>query len=183
MESYKVGTVRPLKIILLLPGNVTVVVPAFLIVIEGGVSPGWAGGEVMKAAIIFVGLLFILSGLALAVHTVRLFLRYGEGTTAPWDPTKRLVVRGAYRHVRNPMITGVLFILLGEGLATGSKYILAWFVFFFLMNHLYFIFSEEPGLKKRLGEPYVRYKGNVPRWVPRLKPYVPEDDADGDANG
>ena len=32
----------------------------------------------------------------------------------PWDPTRRLVVRGIYRHVRNPMITGVGAVLLDE---------------------------------------------------------------------
>ncbi len=29
---------------------------------------------------------------------------------APWDPTQRLVVRGVYRYVRNPMISGVVLI-------------------------------------------------------------------------
>jgi hypothetical protein len=42
-------------------------------------------------------------GLVLMVATIRLFVVVGRGTLAPWNPTKRLVVQGVYRHVRNPM--------------------------------------------------------------------------------
>jgi protein-S-isoprenylcysteine O-methyltransferase Ste14 len=44
----------------------------------------------------------------------------------------------------------------------------AWAVVFITINHIYFIFSEEPGLEKRFGEPYRLYKSSVPRWLPRL---------------
>ena len=36
------------------------------------------------------------------------------------------------------------------------------------------ITSEEPGLEKRFGAEYVEYKRNVPRWIPRLKPWRPQ---------
>jgi protein-S-isoprenylcysteine O-methyltransferase Ste14 len=42
---------------------------------------------------------------------------------------------------------------------------------FFAINHVYFILSEEPGLEKRFGQEYLEYKKNVPRWIPRLKPW------------
>jgi protein-S-isoprenylcysteine O-methyltransferase Ste14 len=50
---------------------------------------------------------------------------------------------------------------------------LAWAILVFIINTVYFIFSEEPGLQKRFGEEYVEYKKNVPRWIPRLKPWKP----------
>ena len=40
----------------------------------------------------------------------------GHGTPAPWDPTERMVVRGPYRHVRNPMISAVFMVLAAEAL-------------------------------------------------------------------
>ena len=46
-----------------------------------------------------------------------------------------------------------------------------WAVGFFLVNHVYFLFSEEPGLEKRFGEGYRAYRANVPRWIPRLRPW------------
>ena len=54
------------------------------------------------------------AGLAMLVWTVTLFVRVGRGTLAPWDPTRRLVARGPYARVRNPMISGVLAIIVGE---------------------------------------------------------------------
>jgi protein-S-isoprenylcysteine O-methyltransferase Ste14 len=46
-------------------------------------------------------------------------------------------------------------------------------IFFFVLNTVYFIFSEEPGLERRFGSEYNEYKKNVPRWIPRLKPWRP----------
>ena len=45
-----------------------------------------------------------------------LFVTTGRDTPAPWAPPQRLVVRDFYRHVRNPMIMGVLLMLGAESL-------------------------------------------------------------------
>ena len=91
----------------------------------------------------------------------------------PWDPTRKLVVAGAYRYVRNPIILSVIILLAGEALFFGSYGIAVLAILFFVINSLYFIFSEEPGLEKRFGEAYREYKKNVPRWIPRWKPWDP----------
>jgi protein-S-isoprenylcysteine O-methyltransferase Ste14 len=117
------------------------------------------------------GLFLILFGLTLMILTISSFIKIGKGTLAPWAPTKRLVITGFYAHVRNPMILGVLFILLGESILFLSSNIFIWAVFFFLINNLYFSLFEEPGLEKRFGEEYREYKRNVPRWIPRLKAF------------
>lgn len=110
-------------------------------------------------------------GLTLFLYTVVLFRTYGKGTLAPWTPTQKLVVFGPYRYCRNPMITGVFFILIGESMVYYSINILIWAGVFFLINTTYFLLKEEPDLYKRFGEEYLEYKKNVPRWIPRLKPY------------
>ena len=99
--------------------------------------------------------------------TVALFAGVGQGTLAPWDPTTRLVVRGPYRHVRNPMISGVLAVLLGEAALFGSLAVLAWWAFVFALNAVYFVLVEEPGLRERFGAEYEAYAARVPRWLPR----------------
>ena len=101
------------------------------------------------------------------VWTVSLFVRIGRGTLAPWDPTSRLVVRGPYRHVRNPMISGVLTVLLGEAVLFGSFAVLAWWAFVFALNAVYFVAFEEPDLRDRFGAEYEAYAERVPRWIPR----------------
>ena len=70
--------------------------------------------------------------------------------------------------MRNPMISGVIAVLAGEPLFFGSLAIGILAVIFFLINHVYFTYSEEPGLEKRFGESCQEYKKRVPRWIPRL---------------
>jgi protein-S-isoprenylcysteine O-methyltransferase Ste14 len=71
------------------------------------------------------------------------------------------------------MILSVMTIQVGEATLFASKGIALLAVLFFVINTLYFITSEEPGLEKRFGEEYNEYKRNVPRWIPRLKPWKP----------
>jgi protein-S-isoprenylcysteine O-methyltransferase Ste14 len=158
-----------IKAIIILPGTTLVFIPVLLVYLEGGPDIGW--GEQERWAVIAAGGLLIALGAAMAAHTVGLFFTHGQGTPAPWEPPRRLVIRGAYRHVRNPMITSVLCMLIGESLVLGSRYILAWAGVFFVLNHLYFVLSEEPGLQRRFGDEYLEYKSKVPRWIPRLRPY------------
>lgn len=119
-----------------------------------------------------IGLTFILLGLFIMAITVRMFILIGNGTLAPWDQTKKLMTGGLYGHVRNPLITGVMTILLGESLIFHSSNIFLWLVIFFITNNIYFVLYEEPGLERRFGEEYLEYKKNVPRWMPRMRPWV-----------
>jgi len=73
--------------------------------------------------------------------------------------------------VRNPMISGVLAVLLGESLFFASLPLLGFFGFATLLNMLYIPLSEEPGLIKRFGEEYLTYYQHVQRWIPRIKPW------------
>ena len=154
---------RHLLAIGLLPGVVAGVVPALIV----------AGDELAAWPLIVLGGATLALGLALIVETVALFATVGKGTLAPWDPTARLVVRGPYRRVRNPMISGVLCVLLGEALLFGSPALLAWFAIVFAVNALYFPLVEEPGLRRRFGADYEAYRAAVPRWLPRLRPWHP----------
>jgi len=99
-------------------------------------------------------------------------MRFGQGTPAPWNPPKKLVVRGPYRHVRNPMITSVLFVLLAEALLLRSWPLAGWLIIFFLANAIYFPLVEERGLVRRFGEDYLQYKRHVPRWLPKVTPWT-----------
>ena len=167
---------RHLASILLLPFTVTVIVPLWLLSSEPDRnSPPQI--PTVRVLVLAAGAAALLLGLTLFISTVLHFARTGGGTLAPWDPPRVLVVRGVYRYVRNPMISGVLFVLLAEALLTGSRRMLVWFVLFFVINLLYIPSLEEAGLAKRFGERYRLYKENVPRWIPRLTAWVPPWDA------
>jgi len=71
------------------------------------------------------------------------------------------------------MITGVLLGLLGESIILSNYVVFLWFLLALIVNHIYFIKSEEPGLVKRFGREYIEYSKNVPRWLPRKTPWTP----------
>lgn len=159
--------------IALLPGTVAVVIPAIILAAGHGPDPGWGTEQLPTALLVAAGVGLITTGLAMWLWTVRLFARIGKGTLAPWDPPRHLVVEGPYRHVRNPMISAVLAVLMGEGLAFGSSAILIEAAVFVAVNWAYFVLHEEPGLEKRFGDEYRAYKRAVPRWLPRRAPWAP----------
>jgi protein-S-isoprenylcysteine O-methyltransferase Ste14 len=142
---------------------VTIVVPVLILRGDAPALGWWS----------IFGALLIAAGFAMWAWTVRLFARIGRGTLAPWDPTRRLVVAGPYRYVRNPMISAVVAVLLGEAIFFGSAALAIWCGLFFAVNALGFLVYEEPGLEQRFGEPYREYKRNVPRWIPRRTPWAP----------
>lgn len=128
-------------------------------------------GVVLQA--LGVGILIV--GLVLFTASLYNFATQGRGTLAPWDPPRQLVLRGPYRFVRNPMISGVIFTLLGETLLLESLPHAVWTALFITVNLIYIPLLEEPQLEARFGEPYLRYRQHVPRFVPRLHPWEPDD--------
>lgn len=121
------------------------------------------------------GVLVGLVGLALMMTSIIVMIRIAKSTIMPWDPSQNLVVTGPYRHLRNPMILGVIILLIGEALALSSYGIALLATGFFILNTAYFILFEEPQLEQQFGETYRQYKANVPRWQPRIKPWNPEE--------
>ena len=165
---------RLAKAILILPGTALVYVPGFILWATRNGS--WAASLTQNLFIWLIGGVAALVGFALMIKTVKLFVQEGGGgTLAPWDPIQKFIVVGPYRHCRNPMLSGVLFILLAASLLLTSWPLFAWFVFFFGLNTAYFKYVEEHELTKRYGAPYLHYKEHVNRWWPRVEPYAPED--------
>jgi protein-S-isoprenylcysteine O-methyltransferase Ste14 len=159
----------------ILPLVVTVIIPFFLV---ASFHPFRLKIFLPRPLLqLLVGSLWFCSGLALLVSTIRMFAAIGKGTLAPWDPTQKLVVQGVYAHTRNPMISGVLFILVGYTILSGSWAIGTWALMFFAINTIYFKLFEEPGLVRRFGQEYLTYRANVPMWVPRLKPWHPNGES------
>ncbi len=173
---------RHLKTILILPTTATVIIPATILWFTGGPDFDWSWGRslawsyafAVSLAPLLAGCALICGGLTLLGKTIHLFATIGKGTLAPWDPTRKLVVQGPYRHVRNPMISGVWCILLGESVLLGSGPVFIFALLFVTINHVYFITSEEPGLLRRFGEEYLLYRKAVARWVPRVTPWEKE---------
>jgi protein-S-isoprenylcysteine O-methyltransferase Ste14 len=166
---------RWLIAIFTLPGTVAVLIPFGLLRLSSrvGLEPSSASPASVR---FWLALTALGGGLSVGLWTMGLFGRFGRGTPAPWDPPTRLVIRGPYCHVRNPMILSVLALLLGESLLFGSWLLLCWMLLFFGANCVYFPLSEEPKLRRRFGRDYEVYCQHVRRWLPTVRPYRPTGD-------
>jgi protein-S-isoprenylcysteine O-methyltransferase Ste14 len=114
------------------------------------------------------GMVVAALGAALALWCVFTFVFVGKGTPAPFDPPRRLVVRGPYRYVRNPMYLGAGLALAGAAIAYGSAGLAAYAAGFLLAMHAFVVAYEEPTLRATFGADYERYCLQVRRWRPRF---------------
>ena len=158
------------KTILLLPAAATIYVPGSILWLTADTPSAVTLAEAVHLRF-WLGIAMAFDGLVFTAWTMLLFSTAGKGTPAPWAPPTKLVILGPYCHVRNPMNLGMLLILGAEALLFGSWYLAGWMCVFFVICAIYFPLFEEPGLELRFGDAYRRYKANVPRWIPRLRPW------------
>jgi protein-S-isoprenylcysteine O-methyltransferase Ste14 len=128
----------------------------------------WSG-IVRPAAIAWphiMGLIVGSIGALVALSCIFTFAWLGSGTPAPFDPPRRLVIRGPYRFVRNPMYIGAGLALAGAALFFKSMPLLAYGGLFLLVTHLFVVYYEEPALRRTFGQEYQAYCRRVRRWLP-----------------
>jgi protein-S-isoprenylcysteine O-methyltransferase Ste14 len=122
-----------------------------------------------------VGVTMFVLGWALAWTSAVYMVAHGAGTPLPADATRRLVVRGPYRYVRNPMAMGSFAQGIAVGLYLGSPLVTAYALAGTVGWDLFVRPWEEYDLEQRFGEPYARYREAVRCWVPRLRGYDGEE--------
>ncbi|SPE20227.1 Isoprenylcysteine carboxyl methyltransferase [Candidatus Sulfotelmatomonas gaucii] len=152
--------VRTLTYATIFVGLLFIYLPARLLAWSGIVHPislGWPQ---------IIGLVIGSGGALLALACISAFIFIGKGTPAPFDPPRRLVVRGPYRFVRNPMYMGAALVLAGTALYYQSAVLLAFLALFILATHLFVVIYEEPTLHRSFGSDYVAYCDHVRRWRP-----------------
>jgi protein-S-isoprenylcysteine O-methyltransferase Ste14 len=165
----KYGLPRQLLSVAILPFTIAVLVPLWLV--RRNDTQFTFGDTPRDLALQLLGVIVLAFGIFLFSASLRRFATEGDGTLAPWDPPRRLVVRGPYRYVRNPMISGVTFVLFGESLILLSIPHAMWALTFLAANFVYIPLLEEPMLRNRFGDDYVEYCSHVPRLFPRVRPY------------
>lgn len=151
--------------LVLAPGTVAGLVPWWISRWQAH-APFW-GFTAFRA----IGAVLVAVGIVVLLESFGRFALQGIGTPAPVFPTRHLVVMGFYRYVRNPMYVAVVSLILGQALFLGSRRILAYAIFAWLVMHLFVLTYEEPTLRKSFGAEYKIYCAHVPRWIPRLIPW------------
>ena len=142
-------------------GFVLVYLPGRFLSWSGIVAPATTGAPQIA------GMILVTIGTVIALWCVFAFVFVGKGTPAPFDPPRKLVVRGPYRFVRNPMYIGAGMTLAGAALYYQSLSILIYACLFFLITHLFVVLYEEPTLRQTFGSDYEAYCGRISRWLPR----------------
>jgi protein-S-isoprenylcysteine O-methyltransferase Ste14 len=152
----------------------------FLVIAPGtlaGLVPWWISRWALQSPftgygpIRALGVVCIAFGLPVLLDSFARFALQGRGTPAPPAPTERLVVRGFYRFVRNPIYVAVTLLIAGQALLFGDWRLLAFAALFWLCCHLFVVAYEEPTLRQSFGGEYESYCAGVRRWLPRLTPW------------
>jgi len=151
----------------------------FLILAPGvvaGFVPWWISAWKVQPLLGFrfirvVGVLVIAVSILALLESFARFALQGLGTPAPILPTRNLVVNGLYRYVRNPMYLAVVLVILGQAMILGNVSLLVYGALVWLIFHVFVLAYEEPTLRRTFGPEYDAFCANVPRWIPRLRPW------------
>jgi protein-S-isoprenylcysteine O-methyltransferase Ste14 len=157
-KMQRLLALKSILFVVLVPGTVAGYVPYRMLCATHRLTMPRPGPSSIGAAVLFA------LGVGAVARCVWDFAAAGLGTPAPFDPPRRLVVRGLYRFMRNPMYDGVLAVVLGEAWLFGSGALLGYAVGIFVVVHLFVVLYEERALAARFGEQYEAYRRAVPRW-------------------
>lgn len=160
--SEPATAVDAIRAVLTLPAIIGVAVPI-----------GVAQLDPWRAATLWPGLALVVLGWAIVFSTVRDFYRHGRGTLAPWDPPRHLVTVGLFARCRNPMYVGVVTNVAGWAVLFSSPIVGAYAALLPLGFHIRVLLHEEPWAARTFPDAWPRYVENVPRWLPRLRPWRP----------
>lgn len=112
---------------------------------------------------------FFVVGIGLWVACLDTFSRHGEGTPLPMDAPRKLVTRGPFSVLRNPIMAAEVLVIWGETLYLSSLGVLLYALAVSIGAHAAVRYVEEPELRKRFGASYEEYCRLVPRWLPRIR--------------
>jgi protein-S-isoprenylcysteine O-methyltransferase Ste14 len=118
---------------------------------------GVAASRPLGAAMIAVGAVLLLSAIVWFAHE----------RVKPYPPIERLITTGPYAYLRNPMYSGVVLVMIGQGLLFGSR---AVFIYGFCWLIAFYVFEltiDDPFIRRRVGKRYDDYQKSVPGWIPR----------------
>ncbi|MCZ6678990.1 MAG: isoprenylcysteine carboxylmethyltransferase family protein [Candidatus Poribacteria bacterium] len=100
----------------------------------------------------------------LTLTAVRAFKQH-QTTVKPFEESSALVTNGVFGITRNPMYLGLVLILFGLGVFTGTFIPFVVIPIFAVLMNVMFIKVEERMLEEKFGEAWLRYRSKVRRWI------------------
>jgi len=121
---------------------------------------------ILRQALIPVGIVLIILGIALVVVARREFAHFRQPTD-PGHPTTQVVKIGVFAISRNPLYLGGVLVLLGIALALNMLWALIMLFLSIILCHYVLIIPEEQYLGAKFGDEYKEYADSVRRWLGR----------------
>lgn len=110
------------------------------------------------------GVGLIVVGVLIVIGPATAFSRAGT-TIKPFEDSSALVTTGMYRITRNPMYLGMVTVLIGIAVLTGSLSPFVGPVLFVPVLNSRIIRHEEVMLEDQFGDEYRSFKQSVRRWI------------------
>ena len=110
------------------------------------------------------GLIPGIAGAVLNIITDKEFKK-ANTTVKPFEKPSSLITKGAFQISRNPMYLGMVLILIGASMISGT--LSPFFVIppFIIFIQIVFINEEEKILEAEFGDDWENYKTKVRRWI------------------
>ena len=120
----------------------------------------------VEASLIAIFLFVFFS--VIGLYSAFVIVKFGGGTPLPLDQTQKLVTRGPYKYVRNPMAVAGIGQGISVGIYFGSIHILIYSLIGAILWHFVVRPLEEENMKERFGIDYLNYKKNIKCWIPKV---------------
>ena len=155
---------RTILVAAVLHGLFTVSIPLLLVKLGNGTPLPQAFSGVFPA----LGFALVVLGAGVYAWALTELFLSTDAAPVPLAHPVRLRTSGIYARVRNPLLLGVVTILLGEATWFHSLLVLGYAILYWTLLHMFVMRVEEPDLERRFGASYFSYKVRVPRWIPRV---------------
>ncbi|MDV3293887.1 MAG: isoprenylcysteine carboxylmethyltransferase family protein [Nitrososphaerales archaeon] len=117
---------------------------------------------------VLLGVALIASTKIVDYRCVKAFSAKGQGTFWYANAPRKLVDEGPYGKVRNPLYLTLFLDTIALFLVFGSLSYPVLLAIPALCIHFIVVAREEPSLEGKFGLAYLKYKKEVPRWIPRF---------------
>lgn len=147
-------------------GHIIPLVIAACLICPDRLPGDFLGGRFVPASltVYFIGVAIVACGLGFAIWA-RHTLGSNWSGIVTLKQNHELVRSGAYRWVRHPIYTGLLFAFAGSALARGEwRGVLAVAIVFFALWRK--LRLEERWMVETFGDAYLRYRSEVPALIP-----------------
>lgn len=149
-----------------------IIIPGVLYVASLLLDQSVFPGSRLTVMTVIPGYILGISGFLLLLLTIYQFKYYSGEFPVSATPPDRIIQRGVFAVWRHPIYLFASIMLPGIAMIIRSKALLHIVFPAFILLVILYVIREESILIKRFGDQYIRYRKNVPLFIPRLRHWI-----------